>query len=265
MIRSLNDLEDYAIGATDGSVGHVKDFLFDDEDWVIRYFVVKTGGWLSQRNVLIAPNAIRQPNWAEKLLLVSVTKEQVKNSPDIDTDKPVSRQHEVEYLGYYGYPYYWGGGMFPYAKFPPYDGSAPERRGMQQENDAYGKSERDRHKDDDPHLRSCKAIIGYKIHATDGEVGHVSGLLVDEQNWAVRYLVIDTGKWWAGQKVLIAPEWIDQVSWADKAVSIDLTRRSVKDAPPYDSTEQLNRQLEIGLYQHYERSGYWSDVRSRTP
>src|SRR5664279_428506 len=124
MLRSMNDLEDCVIHATDGSIGQVKDLYFDDKAWVIRYLVVDTGSWLSSRNVLISPIAIGHPNWTEKVLPVSITKEQVKNSPSIDTDKPVSRQHEMRYLGYYGYPLYWGGaglwggGMYPYIMMP---------------------------------------------------------------------------------------------------------------------------------------------------
>jgi hypothetical protein len=79
MLRTMNDLQDYAIRATDGTIGQVKDFYFDDETWVIRYLVVDTGSWLSSRKVLISPIAISLPNWAEKLLLVSITKDQVKN------------------------------------------------------------------------------------------------------------------------------------------------------------------------------------------
>lgn len=109
MLRSINDLKNYSIVASDGSVGDVKDFLFDDLAWVIRYFVVETGTWLSSRKVLISPTAIQEPNWEEKIFPVLLAKEQVRNSPDIDTDKPVSRQHEMDYLGYYGYSYYWGG------------------------------------------------------------------------------------------------------------------------------------------------------------
>jgi hypothetical protein len=112
MLHSMKDLEGYTIGATDGVIGHVKDFYFDDEAWVIRYLVVETGAWLSSRRVLISPIAINEPNWSEKSFPAAITQEQVKNSPNIDTDKPVSRQHEIAYSGYYGYPYYWGGGGF---------------------------------------------------------------------------------------------------------------------------------------------------------
>jgi hypothetical protein len=106
MLRSVKDMQDYAIRATDGTIGHVKDLYFDDEAWVVRYLIVDTGGWLSNRKVLISPFAIGHPDWAQKILPVSITKEQVKNSPHIDTERPVSRQHEMEYLGYYGYPNY---------------------------------------------------------------------------------------------------------------------------------------------------------------
>ena len=261
MLRSMKDLEQYAIGATDGPIGHVKDFYFDDDAWVIRYLVVDTGSWLSSRKVLISPMSIRQPDWIGKLLPVSITQAQVGKSPDIDTDKPVSRQHEIEYLGYYGYPYYWGGeglwgeGMSPYALLPlePVVGRAEQRR----DEEATARAEREHQRNDDPHLRSCQAVVGYHIHASDGEIGHVSGLLVDEATWAIRYMVVDTSNWWLGHEVLIAPQWISGLDWSDQSVSVGLTRESVKNAPPYDSTAELNRQREAGLYEHYGRSGYW--------
>jgi hypothetical protein len=110
MLHSMTDIENCTIGATDGFIGHVKDLYFDDEAWVTRYLIVETGEWLSRRRVLISPIALTQPNWQEKILPAAITQDQVKRGPNIDTDKPVSRQHEIGYLGYYGYPYYWGGG-----------------------------------------------------------------------------------------------------------------------------------------------------------
>jgi hypothetical protein len=106
----MKDIESFAIQATDGILGRVKDFYFDDESWVVRYFVVETGIWHANRRTLISPIAMGIPNWSEKLIPAALTQAQVKNAPDIDTDKPVSRQHEMGYLGYYGYPNYWGGG-----------------------------------------------------------------------------------------------------------------------------------------------------------
>jgi len=119
MLRNITELRGYAILATDGHIGTVDDFYFDDEDWAIRYLVVDTGGWLSGRKVLISPLSLGHPDFVGRLLPVSLTKSQVEHSPDIDTRKPVSRQHEAELFEYYGYPYYWGGaGLWGWVRIP---------------------------------------------------------------------------------------------------------------------------------------------------
>ena len=99
---ALKELEGYAIRATDGTIGHVRDFYFDDEPWVIRYFIIDTGAWLWSRKALLSPIAIGHPNWSERALFVSVTKAQAKDRPDIDAELPVSSQHEIRRLRYYG-------------------------------------------------------------------------------------------------------------------------------------------------------------------
>ena len=265
MLRSMKDLENYAIGATDGEIGHVKDFYFDDDAWVIRYLVVETGSWLASRKVLISPISIHQPNWAERSLPVSITREQVRKSPDIDSEKPVSRQHEIQYFSYFGYPYYWdggsmwGGGLYPYAMLPGYSGFWLDRPDRERGEKAYAKAELARHRNDDPHLRSCQSVIGHHIHANDGDIGHVEGMLVEEDTWAIRYLVVNTSNWWMGHKVLVAPAWITGVRWQDQSVSVGVTRESVKNAPHYESATALNRERESGLYRHYGRTAYWAD------
>ncbi len=265
MLRNLKDLENYKISATDGEVGKVKDFYFEDDAWVVRYFVVDTGTWLSSRKVLISPIAVHHPDWSARTLPVSISKEKVENSPDFDSDKPVSRQHEEQYLGYYGYANYWGGGgmwgagLYPYAMGSAFGGWGVDRGDREQELQAYQRNERARHRDDDPHLRSSNAVTGYHIHATDGDIGHVSGFLVDDETWAIRYLVIDTSNWWLGHKVLIAPSWIKGVQWEDETVTVDLSRESIKSAPHYDPANAWGREQELVLYRNYGRDGYWSD------
>jgi uncharacterized protein YrrD len=270
MLRDMDDLEGYAIRATDGTIGHVKDFYFDDEAWVIRYLVVDTGSWLSSRKVLVSPIAIGQPDWTAKVLPVSITKEQVKNSPDIDTEKPVSRQHEMRYLGYYGYPYYWGGaglwggGVYPNMMVPAYGGFVATPPSAQSEAEkSFARAEAARHQNDDPHLRDCKAVMRYHVQATDGDIGHVDGLIFDEETWAIRYVVVNTSNWWLGHQVLIAPQWISAISWHDATVSVNLTQQAVKDAPPYDPAVKLDRQQELEIHKHYGRRGYWA--REATP
>jgi hypothetical protein len=265
-LRSLQDLEGFAIQATDGTIGHVQDFYLDDKTWVVRYLVVETGGWLSSRKVLISPVAIGHPDWAGRVLPVKITKEQVKNSPDIDTDKPVSRQHEMQYLGYYGYPYYWAGdSLWGQGAYPGMmllgigDAGADAGYRHAKAEDARADAEAGMKPDGDPHLRSCKALTSYHIEAIDGGMGQVRGLLLDEETWAIRCLIVDTSNWWLGHQVLISPQWISEISWTDATVSVDLTQQSVKDAPPYDPKVPLNREHEIQLYKHHGRPGYWVD------
>ena len=269
MLRNMKALEDYAIGATDGTVGQVKDFFFDDQAWVIRYLVVDTGTWLTNRSVLISPVSITHPDWIKKTFSVSITKAQVKDSPAIDTQKPVSRQHEKDYMSYYGYQYYWGGGglwaggMYPNEILPGYEGYGSPTAERAEEDNAYARTLQAHHEGDDPHLRSCNAVVGYHIHASDGEIGHVWGLLMDEETWAIRYMVVDTSNWWLGHKVLIAPAWIKDLNWVDRTVSVDLTQQAIKDAPAYDAAAQLNRAQELSLHEYYGKPGYWSNETTR--
>jgi hypothetical protein len=107
-------------------------------------------------------------------------------------------------------------------------------------------------------LRSMKDLEDYAIRATDGIIGHVKDYYFDDEARAIRYMVVDTSNWWLGHKVLIAPQWIKDVSWPDATVSVDLTRQAVQDGPPYVPTAQLDRRQETGIYQHYGRSGYWA-------
>jgi uncharacterized protein YrrD len=271
MLRSAKDLEQCAMRATDGLIGHVKDLYFDDQAWAIRYLVVDTGAWLSSRKVLISPLALGQPVWTDRILPVSISKEQVKNSPDIDTDKPVSRQHEMQYHNYYGYPFYWAGeGLFAQGGYPGSTlvglssrGSDVGYRETQVQVDR-AMAEPERCEDGDPHLRSAKAIMNYHIEASDGGIGHVVDLLLDEDGWAIRYLVVNTSAWWFGHQVLIAPQWIHDLSWLDATVSVKLTRQAVKDAPGYDAAAPLSRDYEVNLYRHHGRTGYWANETERT-
>jgi hypothetical protein len=270
MLRSVKDLEDYAIGASDGIIGHVKDFYFDDKAWVIRYLVVNTGAWLVGRKVLISPISIGHPDWTEKILPVWITKEQVKKSPGIDTETPVSRQHETRYLEYFGYPFYWqGGGLWGAGNSPKLlmPGSAgavatpPAVESKAKEADV--RAEAARHRDKEPHLRSCSAVMSYHIHATDGAIGHVQGLLVDDESWAIQYVIVATSHWWAGHQVLIAPKWIREVSWSDATIFVNLTQQAVKDAPLYNLKAQLASEKELGVYDYYGHLGYWATEETR--
>jgi len=262
MIRNVKDLQGYALRATDGVIGKVEDFYSDDEDWGIRYLVVETGTWLSGRKVLISPMSIGHAGWMGRQLPVALTRTQVEHSPDIDTRMPVSRQHEAEYSTYYGYPFYWGGaGLWGMGAYP---GNLTTQGGIEEALKTHGTHGTP--SADDCHLRSSNTVIGYHIEATDGDIGHLEDLLVDDYTWAIRYLIVNTSNWWGGRRVLVAPECIDNVSWSEAKVSVNLTRQAIKDAPPHDSAAQLDRRGEEELYDQSSRPGYRSvKAPRRTP
>jgi hypothetical protein len=258
MLRNLKGLRGYAIRASDGVIGKVDDFYFDDDTWAIRYLVVDTGTWLSGRKVLISPIALGHAGWMGRQLPVALTRAQVERSPDIDTRKPVSRQHEAQYFGYYGYPYYWGGaGLWGMGAYP---GSLTAQGRIEEDLKAHASQATP--KPDDCHLRSSNAVIGHHINATDGDIGHLEGLLVDDHTWAISHLIVNTSNWWGGQRVLIAPHSLKDVSWSEAKVSVDLTRQAVRDAPAYAPAAEVDRQSEPAISGHHGRPGR-STIKTR--
>jgi hypothetical protein len=251
MLTKTTNLKGFEIRATDGELGTVKEFYFDDDTWAIRYLTVETGGWLGGREVLISPISVAYTDWQTKRLNVALTKKQVENSPDIDTHRPVSRQQEAAYLGYYGYPYYWGGPYLWGPAFYPAGLATPSRASMEELAD------RIRREPTDSHLRSTESVAGYNIDAVDGDIGHVDGFVMDDEVWAIRYVEVATRNWWPGKKVLVSPAWIERVSWMDSKVYVGLTREAIKGAPEYVETVPITRIYENMLHHHYGRPPYW--------
>ena len=264
MLHTVKELHDFTVGATDGEIGEVKDVYFDDERWAVRYMVVETGGWLSGRKVLTSPISVRDIDWDDEVLNVNLSQQQVRESPSIDTNKPVSRQHEIDYHNYYGYPVYWEGanlwglGLYP---VPWVGASSDVALSPQQPVDDTVTRERQQGLDReraaaDSHLRSSKEVIGYEIMATDGPIGSVANFVFDDKSWAIRYMVVDTRKWLPGEHVLLSPEWINSVSWSERQVYVKVARQAVETSPKYDASLPLSREHEAVLYEHHRRTGY---------
>lgn len=229
MLQSIKQLYGDKLGASDGEIGHVKDFYFDDQNWAIRYLVADTGAWLMGRQVLISPYSLGRLQKTGRVLLVNLTREQIENSPSIDSHKPVSRQYEEEYYRYFGWPYYWQGdalwGMsgFPILELPakPRPGERPQTSGPQPARA-------------DAHLRSTQAVNGYHIQASDGIIGHVCDFMMDAQNWAIDQLVIKTGHRFSGKEVQIPTRNVERISYPDSTVFVNLTIEAVEQSPAHD-------------------------------
>jgi sporulation protein YlmC with PRC-barrel domain len=250
MLRQVKELVGYKLSATDGDIGKTKDLLFDDRFWVIRYLVAETGGWLSDRKVVIPRVVLGEPKWATREFPVGLSKRQVEESPPISEHEPVSRQHESSLHEYLRIDPYWMGeprGAFVVAE------RAATLKGKVSES-----SPAEKHKEGDPHLRSCMRITGYHIQASDGEIGHVEDFIVDDDKWVIRYLVVDPHNVIPGRKVLIAVPWIDKINWSGTKVRVGLTRELVKNAPEFDPNAPVNRRVEERLYDYYGRPSYWA-------
>ncbi|MES2536819.1 MAG: PRC-barrel domain-containing protein [Pseudomonadota bacterium] len=252
MLHSVKALDGFAIAATDGQLGKVKDIYFDDLKWTIRYLEVDTGRWLTGRRVLISPISVASIDWPRATINVRLTRQQVNDSPGIDTAKPVSLQHETALSNYYGYPYYWSGPyLWGYTVFP----SLADQALLEElEREAARETmEKDNTPDEDPHLRSKDEVVGYRIEATDDTVGHVEDFLFDEKDWSILLMVVDTREWWPGKHVLISPRRIRQVSWEDKSVVVDVTRKQIESSPEYDGKHPPGREDYEEVYRPYQR------------
>ncbi len=243
MLHRAEVIRNYTLMSQDEGIGKVKDVYFDDRFWTVRYLMADTGGWLRGRQVLISPYAVVTVDEATETIATRLTTEQIENSPTPEADMPVSRQFEMAYHDYYGWPYYWYG-PFAWAAFPQ-PMSIPEKV-AQEQKDAW-----------DGHMRSAQEVRGYGVSATDEDIGHVSDFIVDDTDWTIRYLVIDTRNWWPGKHVLLSPAWVETVDWPSRSVAVAHTREVIQQAPEYDEDTPLTREYEADLHRYYDRETYW--------
>ena len=211
MFHSLGALMGASMIATDGEIGRICNFLFDDELWKIRYCVVDVGHWLARREVLLSMSAIDQPDWKTKTLRARLTKEQLRNGPDVDSKKPVSRQQEIAMREYFGWPAYWD--TVVDKVFPPSLIAAGREFPV--------------HTEEDNHLRGAEDVIGYEVWASDGAVGCLESFVVDEAVWHIGYLDVKTGEGLLSRSVLVPTSWVKSISWADHHVNLQGSRERI--------------------------------------
>jgi hypothetical protein len=229
MLRTIKQIQGDRLGATDGEIGHVKDFYFDDVDWVVRYVVADTGSWMPGRLVLISPHALGRLYQGGKMLKVNLTREQIENSPSIDEHKPISRQQEEEYHQYYGWPYYWeGDGFWAMSPFPILTDRAEPLQGEQRRDASASRNTVD------AHLRSVRTVIGYKVQSAAELAGCVEDFVLEDESWAIHQMVVEVGSWRSKRRVLILPRDIERISWDESKVIVNLTKEAVLESPDFD-------------------------------
>ena len=249
MLQNASAIKGYGVVANYGRIGTVSDILFDDGRWSVRWLVVDTVDWLSGRKILLPPSVMGKLDPEKREFSVELTKKQIKDSPDSDTDQPVSRQMEARIYHHYGWKPYWGYatqiGAYGYL------GDAMAERHYLEPDQREETPADTVPSEGDPQLRSIEAVTGYHIHARDGEIGHVEDFLVEDGDWHIPYLVVDTKNWWPGKKVLISPRSADHIDWAGKLVNLNVGRQKVKDSQPERGIHHVDR-LRKQFDSHYD-------------
>lgn len=264
MIRRLHELLGYRINASDGEIGTVNDFYFDDHQWTVRYMVVDSGSWLFSRRLLVATDAIESIESLSEVVNVKLTKDQVENSPDLDLAQPFTREQEIQLHDYYGWAGYWAApplGGVPALTPPapvPVDptGTAAEAYSAIEGEDTGLPSIGDDHLIT-PNLRRLTDVRGYYLEATDGDIGHVADFFAGEEDWTIRYMEVDTRNWLPGKHVLVGVDWVTAVKWAERKVQVKVERQQVQESPEYDPQATLDRAYESRLHEHYFFPTYW--------
>lgn len=254
MLQRVKDIIGAKVVAHNGDVGHIEDIHFDDRTWAVRYFVVQTGTWLSQQEVLLAPAAVQLCVDRELKFTTQLTREQVKDSPPMASDLPISHQYEDRLHTHYGWVPYWnvplysGIGVYAYpthagAGYFPYDDRAaePEVRAAME-----AQAERR-----DPHLRSFKEVKGYTLEATDGAIGHVDDILIDPETWRISHIVVDTHNWLPSNDVVVDSGLVLSIDWGKSQVFVNLTRDDVKESPPYDRAKAIDETYQGAVSAYY--------------
>jgi hypothetical protein len=248
MLFAVTGLIGCPVEGSDGGVGAVKDFLFDEQGWRLRWMVVDTGHWLPGRQILIHPSAIGPLDVGrpEKRMLpmmssgetlkvsVRLTKEQIEASPESRENAPCTRQMERRLYDYYGWDPNWGVTHF--------GGRAADIATEPGDSEAY--------------LHSVTEIKGYHVHATDGDLGHVEHLLADDANWDIRYLVIATRNWLPGKHVQLAPYAVTEIDWTDHRIRLNVTRDQVRSSPAWDPLAMADQVSEEQFHRHFGWPGF---------
>ena len=251
MLISLQSLHGWKVQATDGEIGQVADFLFDEQQWTVRYLVVDTGDWFLTKRVLLSPYSVEAP-LTSRALEVGLTRDQVRSSPPLQSEM-VPRRYETDYAAYYGYPQYWvGPGLWGHAPSPVVVPPPPEAGGPQGPIRSGGPAAEP---GPESHLKSVRAVRGYHIHASDGEIGHLDDLYIDDRSWQIRYLLVDTSNWIGGKPVLVPHERAGRVDWIELLVHVEATRDEIRRSPEFNRSETITSEHEESLRRHYSRVG----------
>lgn len=220
MLLSGRELRNAGILATDGEIGQVDDIYFDDKSWQVRYIVVDTSKWLPGRRVLISPESVTGSSPDDKAIRLNLSREQIRESPDVSTDRPVSEQVQADLAGYYGWTYMPTGmvpavglvpslGMIPSAVPQPPAGHMPPQEPSGDDN-----------------LRSLKEVLGYRVEAADGDLGRLIDLALSPARPQIEWLFVEANQ--SGKELIRVPvDRVIEIEWTGSRVRLRGSRAEI--------------------------------------
>lgn len=250
MLLATSTIEGSKIEATDGRIGSVETFLFDEEQWVLRYIVAHHGFWIFGRTVLLSPVSVRGTLDDGTSIRVGLSKDQIRNAPAAELARPISRRKEEQFHRYYQIPVYWGGsGLWGSAMTPMEAGTVtyepdPNKEPLDAAEEEY-------------HLRSTHELEEYRLDTADGKAGTVAGFIIEDTTWAVRYLRVETERSAGGGSLFISPHWVDSISWIERKITLDIARDRLTEAPTVGVEGEIDREDEERLHQFFGKPRYW--------
>ncbi len=270
MFIQAKTLESFSMNATDGELGSIADLYFESNTFTLRYFVGDTRTWFFGGKVLLSPESVTSIEQEKERIDVNLTKDQIKDSPKPSSHEPVSRQYEAELRDHYGWRHYWGApiggasaGMGSPGSYPaapgmmiPYPIANPNVSRTEDEQDAMTQQT------EQNSLQSINDLRGYKIHVKNGEVGKALDFMLNEHDWTINYIIVDVGGTFTREPVPLAAEWITDISWQDKTITVNVDKELIESAPDYEIHEPFTREDESRLYAHYGRDVYWESIEN---
>lgn len=245
MKQSLKILKSYYSIETDDKLsGNIKDFLFDEKQWAIRYIDADFGKLFSPYKVLIPKVFFNKPERESKVFPTSLSKQEIEKCPKLEDHLPVSRKYEEELNKHFDIKPYWMVAAYmgtAGAYYPPRPISVPTKSVSE--------------KDIETILRSFDEVNGYDVEATDGKIGHIEDLIIDYEDWQIVYAVIDTVNWlpWS-KKVIIPINRLAEISYTNNIVKVKMKKDSIKNAPEYNPDEMLVEEFEKGIFDFYSQA-----------
>jgi sporulation protein YlmC with PRC-barrel domain len=236
-LRSVNALTGYTVRTLDGDIGSVRELYFNDQDWRVKHIVVDTNRWLPGKQVLLNPLDVKDVNFERRELMVSITTEHVRNSPEADTDRPVALQRVSKMSETSNWAMYLAGEALA---------AVPEAVPIQ-EFETSNKNG----KPYDPHLRTTKVVGGMGVYAKGDEVGHVVDFIVDDDTWSIRYLVIGLED---RRRALLLPELVKDIRFEREELIVDLDAHVLADCPKLDPATLITSQYERAVTEYFHSS-----------